>query len=111
MADMIFVSLDDFYEKAAACRVLTRQEELACAARMSQGDEGARQQLIRSYLPMVANHVRRAKPHMQGLTLVLYYVQALEKAVDHFDFSQNSETFTHRLSRYLKQASVDYIVR
>ena len=111
MAEMIFVSLDDFYEKAAACRMLTREEELDCAARMRQGDEDARQQLIRSYLPVVAAHIRRAKPHMQGLTLVLYYVQALEKAVDHFDFSQSSETFTRRLSRYLWQASVDYIVR
>ena len=48
---------------------------------------------------------------MQNLGLVLYCMQALEKAADSFDFLQDSEPFLHRLNRYLRQATVDYIVK
>ncbi len=106
---MVFVSIEDFYEKAEKCRVLTRQEELECARRMQEGDEEARRRMIQSYLPMTAHHVKRAKPEMQTLSLALYCADALEKAVDSFDFFQDSETFTHRLSWYLRNATVKYI--
>ena len=36
---------------------------------------------------------------------------ALEQAVDHFDFAQSSETFTHRLSWYLRQATTKRIAQ
>ena len=108
---MVFISIDDFYKKAALCRVLTRQEEMACAQKMKNGDSAAREKLIQSYLPAVAGHIRRAKPHMQNLGLVLYCVQALEKAVDAFDFLQESEPFSHRLGWYLRQATAEYIVK
>ena len=108
---MIFVSIDDFYEKAALCNVLSRQEEIECAIEMKNGDTAAREKLIQSYMPMVARHIKYAKPHMQNLGLVLYCRQALEKAVDSFDFLQDSEPFCHRLNWYLRQAIVNYIVR
>lgn len=57
---MIFISMDDFYEKAAGCHVLTRQGETACAKRMKNGDAAAREQLIRSYIPLLARHIRQA---------------------------------------------------
>ncbi|MCF2681828.1 hypothetical protein [Faecalicatena contorta] len=47
----------------------------------------------------------------QSLGLVLYCLQALEKAVDHFDFLQDSEPFSHRLNWYIRQAVTSYIVR
>jgi len=106
---MIFVTIEDFYEKAENCRALTRQEELECAEKMKLGDTGARTRMIESYLPMTAGHVKRAKPEMQTLSLVLYCVDALEKAVDSFNFFQESETFSHRLSWYLRNATVKYI--
>ena len=108
---MIFISIDDFYEKASKCRVLTREEEIACAKRMKDGDLSAREQLIESYTPMAANHVKRAKPHLQQMGLAVYCMQALEKAVDSFDFMTESETFAHRLNWRLRQATVDYIVK
>ena len=108
---MLFVSLEAFYEKAASCRRLTRQEELECAERMAKGDAAARQQLIESYLPMVAARVKRASGQMRSLTLALYCVDALEKCVDTFHFQQDSETFTHRLSWALRQAVTRYIAR
>ena len=108
---MVFISIEDFYEKAEKCIVLTRQEELECAQRMKQGDGAARARLIESYLSMTARHVQRAKPEMQTLSLALYCVDALEKAVDSFNFLQDSETFTHRLSWYLRNATAKYIAR
>ena len=108
---MIFVSVEDFYEKAGSCSAMDREEEIACARRMQSGDPDAREQLIRSYLPAVARLIKGQKAHMQTLGLVLYCVQALEKAVDSFDFFQESETFSHRLSWYMRQAVIKYIVR
>ena len=69
---MIFISLEDFYEKAAA------------------------------------SHIKHSKPDIQQLGLVIYCMRALEKAVDFFDFLQDSETFALRLSWYLRQATMDY---
>lgn len=106
---MIFVSIEDFFEKAEQCQVLTRQEELACAEQMKAGDTEARDRLIESYLPMTARHVKRAGRSMQNLGLAVYCVDALEKAVDSFNFFQDGETFTHRLSWYLRNASARYI--
>lgn len=108
---MVYISAEDFYEKAGACYILTRQEEIECAKQMKNGDRLAREKLIQSYLPIVAKHIKRKQPHMQTLSLVLYCVHALEKAVDSFDFLQDSEPFSHRLNWWLRQATTEYIVR
>lgn len=108
---MVYISVEDFYEKAGACHVLTRQEEKECAERMKNGDRLAREKLIQSYLPTVAGYIKRPQPGVQTLGLVLYCVQALEKAVDSFDFLQDSEPFSHRLNWWLRQATTKYIVR
>ena len=108
---MIYVSIDDFYEKARSCGRLTREEEIECAREMQNGSKAARDRLVQSYIPMVAGHIKRTKPHLQSLGLVLYCVHALEKAVDSFDFLQEREPFSHRLSWYLRQAVVKYMVR
>jgi len=108
---MIYTSITDFYEKANSFSRMSRQDEIECAVRMKNGDAKAREMIINSYLPVVAAHVRRVSPKLQTLGLVLYCQQALEKAVDTFDFVQNSETFTHRLSWWLRQATTKYIVK
>ena len=108
---MLYIHIEDFYEKVSSLSTMTRDEEIACAKQMKNGDANARQQLIESYLPVVAGHIKHQKPQLQTLGLVLYCVQALEKAVDSFDFLQESETFSHRLSWHLRQAITKYIVR
>ena len=108
---MLFVSIEDFYAKAASCRVLSRPEEWEYARRMKNGDAAAREALIESYTPMVARHVKHHCGHHETLGMALYCMQALERAVDAFDFCQDSETFAHRLSWYLRNASVRYLVR
>ena len=108
---MRYISIEDFYQKADSCSCISRQEEIAYAKAMKTGDPAARKKLIESYIPMVAGHIRHMKPHMQTFGLVLYCMQALEKAVDSFDFLQESEPFSHRLSWHLRQAVTKYIVR
>ena len=109
--NMIYVDINDFYEKARLCNRLTRKEEIECAKKMKDGDTDARERLIQSYIPMVANHIKHMKPYMHNLGMVIYCMQALEKAVDSFDFMQENEPFSHRLSWWLRQAVVNYIVK
>ena len=108
---MVFVSLDDFFEKVGSCKALTRREEIECVKQMKNGDAAAREKLIQSYMPMLAGYIKHAKPDIRSFGLVLYCQQALETAVDSFDFLQDSETFTHRLGLHLKQAVVKHRVR
>lgn len=108
---MVSININDFFEKAASCRTLSRDEEIACAIRMKNGDPAAREQLIQSYTPMVASHIRHAKPPMQALTLALCCMRAMEKAVDSFDFMQSGEPFSHRLNWALRQATARYLSR
>lgn len=107
---MVYVSVEDFYDKAGLVSTMSREEELACAKKMKDGDETARERLIQSYLPMVAGHIKHGRCDMQSLGLVYSCLQALETAVDKFDFFQEGETFSHRLSWYLRQATTEYIV-
>lgn len=108
---MIFINTEDFFDKVSQLPILNRQQELDYAAKMNNGDMKARERLIEGYLPMVAGHIKHQKPQLQTLGLIIYCLQALERAVDSFNFLQESETFAHRLSWYLRQATANYIVR
>ena len=108
---MLFVTIEDFCEKAAACRRLSRQEEKNCALQMKQGDKTARQKLIESYTPAISGHIGRLDPHLRTWGLAVYCLQALEKAVDRFNFLQDRDPFSHYLSWALRQATARYIVR
>ena len=106
---MVYISVDDFYEKVSSFSAMSRQEEIECARLMANGDILARERLIQSYLPMVAAHVKRASADIQSLGLILCCQQALERAVDTIDFLQESESFSHRLSWCLRQAVIKYL--
>ena len=106
---MLYINVQDFFDKVAGLTVLTREEELELAVARSKGDATVRDRLIEGYLPMVAGHIRLCKEHLQTLNLVYACLQALENAVDTFDFMQESEPFSHRLSWYLRQTTVRYI--
>ncbi|MBQ9989030.1 MAG: hypothetical protein IJP30_04765 [Clostridia bacterium] len=108
---MVYVDLQDFYNKAAACKRLSREEEINCAKRMKAGDEEAREQLVQSYLPMIAGHIKHAKGDLQSLGCALYCAVELEKAIDRFDFLQDSEPFLHRISWILRQGTAKYLTR
>ena len=108
---MLYISVQDFLDKTAGLTKLSREDERQLAAAMTRGDPAARARLAESYLPMVAGHIRHCKKHLQTLTLLYACLHALEKAVDSFNFMQESEPFSHRLSWYLRQATVQYITQ
>ena len=105
----MYISIEDFYEQAKICKRISREEEIEVAKLWKSGNEEARTRLIEGYLFAVAGHIRKMPEQFQTLGLVYYCMQALEKAVDSFNFLQESETFLHRLSWHLRQASTRYI--
>ena len=66
---MIFLSVEDFFEKADACRKPERQEELEYARKMKAGDEEARERLVEGYLPQVAGYIRASRKEQLGMVL------------------------------------------
>lgn len=106
---MLYISADDFFEKTRRISPLSREEERVLAEKMKAGDSQARERLIAGYLPHVAGHIRQLPEQYHTLALVMRSCRALEKAVDSFDFLQDSETFSHRLSWWLRQTTVAYI--
>ena len=106
---MVYITVEDFYSHVANCTRLSRDEEKQCAQRMKNGDETARRQIVESYLPMVAGHIKHTNNIKNKLSLALYCISGLEKAVDSFDFMQDSESFAHRLGWVLRQTTVAYI--
>ena len=108
---MVYITIEDFYKRADSCKRLTREEEIECAMRMKSGDETARQQLVESYIPVVAGFIKRYGKESGSLYLALSCEQMLKKQVDSFDFLQDSETFAHRLNWYLRNAFSAYLVK
>ena len=99
---MLFISAEDFFAQAAKMPRLTREEE-RCLARQMPQNADAREQLIRSYYPMVAGYIRRRPRELHTLKTVYACLESLEKGVDSFNFLQDGESFTHHLSWRLRQ--------
>ena len=106
---MLFISFEDFVNKACGLEKLTVEKAEKLYIAMKKGDESARKALIEGYLYLVKGHLLRLNPEMRTLRHVMECVSALEKAVDSFNFSTKSETFAHRLSFYLRNATTKYI--
>ena len=100
---MLFISVDDFFQKVRGTTRLSRTDEKDFALKMKKGDAGARQAIVNSYLPMVASYIRCSPKELQTLETIYCCIHSLEKGVDNFNFLQDSETFTHHLSWRLRQ--------
>lgn len=100
---MLFVSLDDFYQKAASAVRLSPDQEKSLALKMQAGDPDARQAIINSYLPLVAACIQHSPKEIQTLKTVYCCITSLEKGVDSFCFGQDSEPFLHHLNWRLRQ--------
>lgn len=107
---MLFISVDDFFQKARDVIRLSRNDEKKYALKMKEGDVAARQAIVNSYLPMVASYIRRSPKELQTLETIYCCISVLEKRVDGFNFLQDSETFTHHLSWHLKQCIMRCLV-
>jgi hypothetical protein len=109
--NLVYIDIQDFFQKSAACKRLSRQEEIDCAIRMKAGDSDARERIIQSYLPIIAGHIKRLPEHMQTLGCALYFQSELEKAIDCFDFVQYREPFMNRINWIGRQAMTKYLAR
>ena len=101
---MLFIGIEDFYEKVGEIERIRRDEEKELASKMRNGDGEAREKLIRAYLPFVAAHIRRAPESIRTLNTVYECIASLEKAIDAFNFLQDNEPFTHRLAWCMRQS-------
>ena len=99
---MLFINAEDFFAQAAKTPRLSREEERRLAMEMSQ-NPAAREQLINSYIPMVAGYIQRMPENLRTLKSVYICLESLEKGVDSFNFLQDRESFTNHLSRRLRQ--------
>lgn len=106
---MLYLSPEDFFKKVATVSRLHREEEKELARQMAAGNTGAADRLAESYLPQVAGHIRRLPAQYQTLSLVYACLKMLDTAVSSFDFLQDGEPFSHRLSWYLRQCSTRHI--
>ena len=100
---MLFVTVDDFFQKVQSTTRLSRNDEKNYALKMKEGDAEARQAIVNSYLPMMASYIRRSPKELQTLETIYSCVRSLEKGVAGFNFLQGNETFTHHLSWRLGQ--------
>ncbi len=98
-----------FLHQASHLPRLTREEELACAARMDAGDSTAKDELILGYLPYMVAPIRRLDLWLQTPELITQCYKALEKAIGKFNFHQEGDTFSHYLSLWIRQAITSYI--
>ena len=99
---MLFINAEDFFTQAAKMSRLSREEERRLAEEMPQNAD-AREQLLRSYYPMVAGYVQRMPENLRTLKSVYICLESLEKGVDSFNFLQDRESFAHHLSWRLRQ--------
>ena len=55
---MVYIDIEDFFQKAAACKRLSHQEEIDCAIRMKTGDSGAMECMIQGYFLIIAGYIK-----------------------------------------------------
>ena len=106
---MIFVTVDAFYKYAASAERLTRDEERELAALMLQGSEQARERIVNSYLCFIAARMKKIFPEHQTLELLLICIKTLEDLVAKFNFLQDNEPFSHRLTLALINVTNAYM--
>ena len=108
---MLFTCAEDFYGKVSQIKRVSREEEKELFICMKSGDVGARRRIVESYLVVVAARIKRLPKDMQSLDLIYSCIQALERAVDQFNFLQDGETFTHQLCSITQREIARHIAK
>lgn len=106
---MIFIDTQDFFVKANRAVRPSRDLEKEYAIQARAGNQEAKDRLVEGYMPIIASYVKRLGKEMQSLELIYRMVNMLEREVEAFDFLQDGEAFTHRLSLRCKKIVTEYI--
>ena len=109
---MLYTSAEDFYNKVATIKRLSREEEKELAKKMKDGDEDAKKKLMDSYLPVLAAYLTRYT-HKPSLNMIYRGIEVLEKSMSIYDFQFDSPSpnanFVHFLSDRVRQMITRYI--
>ena len=98
-----------FMKKTNCLFVIKREEEIQCAQQLQEGNIEGREKIVNGYLLYVAKEILHLPRKYQTLELVYRCCQMLEREVENFDFRQDSENFSHRLSNCLRKTITCYI--
>ena len=110
---MLYKSAEDFYNKVATIKRLSREEEKELALKMvNEGDENAQKALVIGYLPVLAAYLKRYTC-TPSLDMIYEGVEILETSIATFDFLYDSPspnvTFVHFLSDKVRRMMTRYI--
>ena len=107
---MLFKTTQEFFDYTKTIKRISRDQEKEYAKKVQeQGDEEAKQMLIKSYLPVVASCIKRYSFEEPSLDMVYRCIGVLEDAVSKCDFQQDN-AFMNTLSFRLRRAMTLYIV-
>ena len=108
---MLFTCAKDFFDKASNIERISRQQEKELYSLIKAGDTTARDKMVESYLFIVASRIKRLPNDIHSIDLIYSCVDKLEKEVDKFDFSNDGETFTHRLTLIIQKEITNHIAK
>ena len=100
---MLFINMEDFFSKANEALYIDREEEKALAARITNGDEEAKEILLKSSLRLVAAMVRRAPENIRTLQTVYACMAVAQKGVETYDPQKSNQPLSRYLSWRLRQ--------
>ena len=106
---MLYTCAEDFFKYASSIERISREDELKLGLKMREGDEDAKEQLIRSYIPVLAAYLKKYSRN-PSLSLVYFGLGVLTDSVTNFNFQIENPTFTRFLGDSVRQTITRYIV-
>ena len=97
---MLYTSAEDFYNKVATIKRLSREEEKELAQKIKEGDENALKALVVGYIPVLATYLKRYT-RTPSLDMIYKGIEILETSISTFDFLSDSPSPNVTFSNYL----------
>lgn len=106
---MLYTCSNDFFKYATSISRISREEEKELGLKMQEGNEDAKEQLIRSYIPVLAAYLKKYSRD-PSLSLVYCGLDVLADSVKNWNFQIENPTFTRFLGDRVRQMITRYIV-
>ena len=97
---MLYTSAEDFYNKAATIKRLSREEEKELAKKMKERHENAQKALVVGYLPVLAAYLKRYT-RTPSLDMIYKGIEILETSIATFNFLYDSPSPNVNFANYL----------